>query len=127
MTEANYLLKESWNVECDRCGQKNKRTNCDKEWTGLLVCKRCWEPKHPWLLPVPVVIDGLPVPDARPRPKSTYIVPTKWTLSIWGVQYQRLNGTLASTITFGNWDEIIGGSGTIPFTASNFPLTGIGD
>ena len=122
MTNANYLDKGNYNVICDRCGQKNKRDNCQKEWNGLLVCKRCWEPKHPWLVPLPVVVDGLPVPDARPRPSPVYIATSLPTLSIWGVQYQRASGAVYPDLNCEDWDEIIGGSGTIPFNATNFPL-----
>ena len=35
------------NVICGRCGFKVKRSECLKEWTGLLVCKKCYEPRHP--------------------------------------------------------------------------------
>ena len=122
MTNADYLKLGSYNFCCDRCGKKYKREDGRKEWTGLLVCNRCWEPKHPWLVPLPAVIDGLPVPDARPIPKTSTINLPLPTLSIWGVQYQRLNGAVYSDIACKDWDEVIGGSGTIEFNATNFPL-----
>lgn len=122
MTEANYGKLDDSNFICDRCGQKNKRSNGKFEWTGLLVCTRCWEPKHPWLLPRPVVIDGKPLPDSRPRPNPVYITTTLPTLSIWGVQYQRFSGEIVPNLICGDWDEIIGGPGNLPFNATNFPL-----
>lgn len=37
----------SWNVICQRCGFKYKNTQVLKEWTGLRVCKKCYDPRHP--------------------------------------------------------------------------------
>lgn len=34
-------------IECDRCGLEYRQSEIKKEWTGLLVCKECWEPRHP--------------------------------------------------------------------------------
>ena len=36
-----------WNVICDRCHKKLKNDQVKKEWTGFMVCDRCWEPRHP--------------------------------------------------------------------------------
>lgn len=44
--ETRYV-KGQWNVICQRCGFKHKSGNIRKEWTGLMVCKSCWEPRHP--------------------------------------------------------------------------------
>jgi len=36
-----------WNVICDQCGFKKKRSECRFTWEGLLVCAdTCWEPRH---------------------------------------------------------------------------------
>jgi hypothetical protein len=32
-------------ARCDRCGEKIKYQALRKEWTGLKVCKQCWDPK----------------------------------------------------------------------------------
>lgn len=32
---------------CHRCGFQFPSTEIKKEWTGLLVCNTCWEPRHP--------------------------------------------------------------------------------
>lgn len=37
----------SWNAICDRCGFRYKADKLKEEWTGLYVCKGCWEPRHP--------------------------------------------------------------------------------
>lgn len=35
-----------WKVTCHRCGFWFPSTEIKKEWTGLLVCGSCWEPRH---------------------------------------------------------------------------------
>lgn len=34
-------------VECMRCGFDYRADQIRKEWTGVLVCQQCWEPRHP--------------------------------------------------------------------------------
>jgi hypothetical protein len=34
-------------VECMRCGMWFRNVDCLKEWTGLIVCTCCWEPRQP--------------------------------------------------------------------------------
>lgn len=41
------FVSGQWNVICDRCGFEYKARQLRKEWTGLRVCKDCWEPRHP--------------------------------------------------------------------------------
>ena len=43
----NHLVSGSWNAICDRCGFKRKSHQMQKEWTGLIVCSSCFEPRHP--------------------------------------------------------------------------------
>lgn len=40
----------NWKVSCQRCGFWFPSSEIKKEWTGLLVCESCWEPKHPQLM-----------------------------------------------------------------------------
>ena len=48
MGHADYLKFDGdWNAICDRCGFKFKASQLKEEWTGLQVCKECWEPRHP--------------------------------------------------------------------------------
>jgi hypothetical protein len=42
-----YKKDRSYNAICDRCGFEYKNHQLQKEWTGLMVCKPCWEPRHP--------------------------------------------------------------------------------
>jgi len=39
-----------WKVTCHRCGFWFPSTEIRQEWTGLLVCNPCWEPRHPQTL-----------------------------------------------------------------------------
>lgn len=42
-----YYAKGQWNALCDRCGSQYKSGQLKKEWNGLMVCKECYEPRHP--------------------------------------------------------------------------------
>ena len=58
---------------CQRC---NKTTFVDKltlEWTNLRVCDRCWDPRPPQLTAPVVYAEGVPVPNASPRPPAVFI------------------------------------------------------
>lgn len=119
---ANYNKLGSYNIICDRCGQKRKREQCKFEWTGLLTCTQCWDPRHPWTEPLPVVIDGLPVPDARPRPAPKEIE-VELSRSIWNVQYYTLSGLQPNIGWTGwntAWDE--GNGDLLPWSPANNPL-----
>jgi len=61
----NKLILGDWNAICDRCGFKYKASQLRPEWTGLMVCSKCWEPRHPqdFLRGVP---DSGSVPWTRP-------------------------------------------------------------
>ncbi len=39
-----------WKVSCMRCGFWFPSTEIKKEWTGLLVCPKDYEPRHPQTL-----------------------------------------------------------------------------
>lgn len=41
-----YRPGRHW-VLCQRCGLDYYDNEIKKEWTGALVCKSCWEPRHP--------------------------------------------------------------------------------
>ncbi len=66
-----YIAGDNW-VICDRCSFKYRRSECRKEWTGLLVCiSKCWERKHPQLT-LAAAKDDQSVQDARPDKSSTF-------------------------------------------------------
>ena len=43
----NVAIVGDYNVICDVCGFKLKRSQTRKRWDGLLVCDADWEPQHP--------------------------------------------------------------------------------
>lgn len=45
------ILNKGHYVICDRCGLKKRLKDVRREWTGLIVCKKDWDRKHPSLLP----------------------------------------------------------------------------
>jgi hypothetical protein len=58
---------------CMRCGfNVEPHTRLRREWTGLLVCKPCWDPKPAQLRAPPVKPEGLPVRNASPEPEPVY-------------------------------------------------------
>lgn len=61
----------AWNAICDRCGFECKSYQLSQEWTGLMVCKDCWEPRHPQ-----DTIKGVPdrqaLPWTRPEPADVF-------------------------------------------------------
>jgi hypothetical protein len=62
----------SWNATCDRCGFKFKAEDLVKEWTGLMVCKQDYEPRHPSdLFRVPK--EDTAVPWSRPEPTWVFL------------------------------------------------------
>lgn len=119
---SNYLAKGSYNVVCDQCGQKYKSHQCKLQWDGLFTCFNCFDPKHPWLEPLPIPIDALPVPLARPRPQDINETPVYEDMGIWGVRYKMMNGDYVTDTTWGGWTGYWGGNSNVPYTPTNFPL-----
>lgn len=70
----DFLLPGTWNCICDRCGFKFKATDIRQEWTGLMVCADCWEPRHPQDF-IRTTPDRMDVPFTRPVPAIVYANP----------------------------------------------------
>lgn len=51
---------------CDRCSFDMRHDQLKKEWTGLLVCAQCFDPRPPQLDAPNVYPEGLPIQDPRP-------------------------------------------------------------
>lgn len=68
----NYLVLGQWNSICDRCGFKYKSAMLQREWTGLMVCSYCLEPRHPQDF-LRVAKEQISPPWARPEPQDTFI------------------------------------------------------
>lgn len=59
---------------CDRCGGKRRLLGLRREWSGLMVCGPCFDPRPAHLDP-PVIDprEGMPLPNARPRQPERFI------------------------------------------------------
>lgn len=66
-----YQPGNHW-VICDRCGFKYRRSETQMEWTGLIVCKECWDPKP--VYPTSPV-DKQAVDNPRPRQTDKFVDP----------------------------------------------------
>lgn len=51
---------------CDRCSFQFRLKSLRKEWTGMMVCSKCFDEKPAELTPPVVRPEGVPVKDARP-------------------------------------------------------------
>lgn len=66
MTIRNSWKLGDWLYVCQRCGFTKYASEIRKEWTGLRVCNKCWEPRHPQEH-VRGRHDDMTVPFANPR------------------------------------------------------------
>lgn len=62
---AHYIEGRPWAI-CDRCSFQRRHDTLRKEWTGLLVCDECHDPRPPQLSAPNVYPEGLPIQDPRP-------------------------------------------------------------
>lgn len=53
-------------ARCDRCQDKIPYLDLKKEWTGLKVCKSCWDPKTALEFPTNFPVDPEALKDPRP-------------------------------------------------------------
>ncbi len=94
MSDANYFKAGDYNVKCDFCQRKRKRSECQLTWENYMACSdTCYDPRHPSTLPIPAVVDALPVMDARPRQTGTVIA------------YAGLNTYTLQQNLLGNWGD----------------------
>lgn len=63
-----------WNAACDRCGGTFKSRQIRTEWTGLRVCRDCWDPRHPQDF-AKGKRDDQAAPWVRPRPDGIDVSP----------------------------------------------------
>lgn len=47
MYPRNNLKLGDWKATCDRCGFDFHASQLKPTWDNLMVCKECWEPRHP--------------------------------------------------------------------------------
>lgn len=60
---------------CDRCGFKVRHSSLRKEWSGLMTCPPCWDPRPEEHFPPTIGPEGLPVDNPRPEPADQFIDP----------------------------------------------------
>jgi hypothetical protein len=72
MGKRDYYKRGEWNARCDRCGAKFKSGELDLEWDKFLVCRLCWEPRHPQDF-VRGLKDDQTVPISRPPGEDKFI------------------------------------------------------
>lgn len=75
-----------WLYACQRCGFTKYASEIRKEWTGLRVCDRCWDPRHPQDF-VRGRKDDIAVPFAS-KPSDYFLTPNE-------VDYDDLNEVIA--------------------------------
>lgn len=68
-----YIPGDPWAI-CQRCGFKVRLSTIRPEWTGLRVCRKCWDPRHPQL-DVQAVEERIARMDALPEPPDVFIGP----------------------------------------------------
>lgn len=85
MPKRNYYKPGDWNAICDRCGFKFKASELKLEWTGLRVCEKDFELRHP-LDFMRAKTDKISVPWTRPDTTETVSVSTS-TSEALGMQY----------------------------------------
>jgi len=72
MGDADYFAKGSYNVICDQCDRKMKSFEAYHQYDGLIVCRRCYDPRQSQDF-VRGVRDRQSVPDPRPDPDPTFV------------------------------------------------------
>jgi hypothetical protein len=53
---------------CDRCAFTYRLKQLRREWTGLMVCTPCFDPRPAELSPPHIGHEGIPPPNIRPDP-----------------------------------------------------------
>lgn len=93
---STYFKSGSYNMVCDRCGFEFKSHQLRKDWQGLMVCRKDYEPRHP-LDFIRTRPEKASVPVARPEAEDIEVA----VCYIWGSSgYAGL--AIAGCMTAGN-------------------------
>ncbi|HEY3526892.1 MAG TPA: hypothetical protein VGK47_11885, partial [Nitrososphaeraceae archaeon] len=115
----NYYSPGLHNFICMKCHQKKKSDQLMIQWDNLIVCRNCYDPKHPWLEPTPVIDDLEIAHDTNSRSNPFYIDTTQeGGLSIWGQAYE-IGTNLVPDIEWQDYNEFWGDGSGIPYTNEN--------
>ena len=86
-----------WLVICQRCGVKYLNDAVEKEWTGLLVCKKkCFDQRHPQDF-VRTLPDDQTIPYSSPEPTDVNV----------DVTYDTETGVQEHTIPSGTFNNAL--------------------
>lgn len=72
---ADHLELGTWNVRCNFCGFKFKASELQRHWTGVYVCRTCFEIRQPQDF-VRAVPDIQTPPWVQPTPEAIFAGPT---------------------------------------------------
>ncbi len=90
MNKPTYWNQRDYNVVCDICGKKRKRSECTAAYGAgdipvLISCRDgCADYRHPLNSPPPVILDQQPVPDARPENIDLFRTNQTQSQWLWG-------------------------------------------
>lgn len=70
----NFYREGDFLCRCDRSGQKALRSDCVKQWDGLIVIKEFAEQRHPLDLERAVPAEQVPR-ETRPDSEPVYLAP----------------------------------------------------
>jgi hypothetical protein len=76
MPMRNTIRPGDWLYNCQRCGFTIYGSEAKREWTGLNVCSKCFDPRHPQDL-VRGVRDDMTVPFANPPGPPHFLLPNE--------------------------------------------------
>lgn len=65
---------------CDRCSRRRRHSALRFEWTNLLVCSECWDPRPVHLTPPDIdPYEGGPIRNPRPEPEPWFVTDNEIT------------------------------------------------
>lgn len=68
----NFYKEGDYLVRCDQSGQKALRSDCVKQWNGLIVIKEYAEARHPLDMQRPPPVETVPS-ETRPDTEPVYL------------------------------------------------------
>jgi hypothetical protein len=87
----NFYKPGDFLVICDRSGQKALRSDCVKQWDGLIVLKQYAQRRHPLDMQRPPPVEQVPT-DTRPCVDPVYLPVTQYLDGTWITDGNRLLG-----------------------------------
>ena len=114
-TKPTWYKQGSWNAYCQRHGGKVKAEEIVREWTGLLVCKKCAEERQSQDF-VRGVVDDQSVPWSTGNPADVFVVapPPGFNASTM------ITGSLTAPLLSGP-EELFDTTNTLS-VSTNFPM-----